>query len=334
MSGIVLKIPLLICLVGASLVLSGQEARQPITLHMDQAAMKEVLDRIEQQSDLSFSYNSRLVNKQEAVSIHVDQVPLESALQTLFRERGISFEIVERQIVLKRARGAMGEPGTPEKGDTASVPLKKFTLSGYVRDAGTGEVLIGATITVPGKAVGTISNGYGFYSLTLQEKAEAVLCTYVGYRTGSRSVGSMENRTIGFYLEKEPSAILEVTIYSGEGENLVRTARSSEERIDPESIRKMPALFGEKDVIKSLAAVPGIKFFGDGSTIFFVRGGGRDQNMITIDEAPLYNPTHLLGYFSTIIPDAIKDVKIYKGDFPANYGGRLSSLIDIRTKAT
>ena len=94
----------------------------------------------------------------------------------------------------------------------------------------------------------------------------------------------------------------------------------------------MPALFGEKDVIKSLAAIPGIKFFGDGSTIFYVRGGGRDQNMITIDEAPVYNPTHLLGFFSTIVPDAIKDVKIYKGDFPANYGGRLSSLIDIRTK--
>ena len=332
MSGIVIKIPLLICMVGVSLVLPGQEARQPITLQLDQVAMKEVLDRIEQQSDLSFSYNSRLIDKQEAVSIHVDQVSLETALQTLFQERGINFEIVERQIVLKRARGARGGPQTPETGDTASVPMKNYTLSGYVRDAVTGEVLIGATITVPGKAAGTISNGYGFYSLTLQEEADSLLCTFVGYRTGTRPVNAMGNQTIGFDLEKEPSAILEVTVYSGEGENLVRTSRSSEERIDPESIRKMPALFGEKDVIKSLAAVPGIKFYGDGSTIFFVRGGSRDQNMITIDEAPLYNPTHLLGYFSTIIPDAIKDVKIYKGDFPANYGGRLSSLIDIRTK--
>jgi hypothetical protein len=94
----------------------------------------------------------------------------------------------------------------------------------------------------------------------------------------------------------------------------------------------MPALFGEKDVIKSLAAIPGIKFYGDGSTIFFVRGGSRDQNLITIDEAPVYNPSHLLGFFSTVIPDAIKDIKVYKGDFPASQGGRLSSLVDIRTK--
>ncbi len=332
MSGVALKIPLLICLVGVSLVLYGQEAGRPITLHVDQVAMKEVMDRIEEQSDLSFSYNSRLINKQEAVTVHVDRVPLDTALQVIFQERGIRFEVVERQIVLKRVRGGRTETETPEGGDSASVPLDKYTLSGYVRDAGTGEVLIGATITVPGKATGTISNGYGFFSLTLQQEAEEVLCTYVGYRAGSLSKPSMENQTIRFDLEKEMTAIVEVTVYSDEGDNILRTARSSEERIDPESVRKMPALFGEKDVIKSLAAVPGIKFFGDGSTIFFVRGGSRDQNMITIDEAPLYNPTHLLGYFSTIIPDAVKDVKIYKGDFPANYGGRLSSLIDIRTK--
>jgi hypothetical protein len=133
-------------------------------------------------------------------------------------------------------------------------------------------------------------------------------------------------------MEKEVARLSEVTVYSSDRENLIRTSRSSVERINPESVRRMPALFGEKDVIKSLAAIPGIKFFGDGSTIFYVRGGARDQNMITIDEAPVYNPTHLLGFFSTVVPDAIKEVKVYKGDFPAIYGGRLSSLIDIRTK--
>jgi hypothetical protein len=124
----------------------------------------------------------------------------------------------------------------------------------------------------------------------------------------------------------------EVTVYSNDDANIVRTSRSSDDYIHPESVRRMPALFGEKDVIKSLAAVPGIKFMGDGSTIFYVRGGGRDQNLVTIDEAPVFNPTHLLGFFSTVVPDAVKDIKVYKGDFPANYGGRLSSLIDIRTK--
>jgi len=161
---------------------------------------------------------------------------------------------------------------------------------------------------------------------------ENLICSFVGYRQSNIPVSGVSNLNIHFKMEKELAKLKEVTVYSGDETNIVRTSRSSQERIRPESVRKMPALFGEKDVIKSLAAIPGIKFFGDGSTIFYVRGGGRDQNLITIDEAPVYNPTHLLGFFSTIVPDAIKDVKVYKGDFPANYGGRLSSLIDIRTK--
>lgn len=332
MSGLGLKISLLVCLLAAAPVLSGQEAMQRITLHFDERPMREVLDRIEEQSGLSFSYNSRLIDEDEAVTIHLDNATLREALATLFSERRIAFEVVERQVVLKRARRMKMKVEAALVRDSTGMGPVKFTVSGYVKDSGTGEVLIGATITIPGGVEGTITNNYGFYSMTLQREVEELLCTYVGYRNRAIPVSSGENQTLYLIMEKEVSYIREVTIYSDEVENIIRTTRSSEERITPESVRKMPALFGEKDVIKSLAAVPGIKFFGDGSTIFFVRGGGRDQNMITIDEAPVYNPTHLLGYFSTIVPDAIKDVKIYKGDFPANYGGRLSSLIDIRTK--
>ena len=327
-----LKISLLFCLLAAGFVLSGQDTTTRITLHFDHQSMKEVLDRIEKQSGLSFSYNSRLIDEEEEVSIHLDHVPLEEALSALFTGRRISFELVEQQVVLKRARRTKVKGDEASTVDSVAVVPEKFTLSGFVKDKRSGEVLIGATITIPGGAVGTISNSYGFYSLTLQQAVEDLLCTYVGYGKANSTIHSYEDQTLHFNMEKELSLIKEVNIYSGELDNIVRTTRSSEERINPESVRKMPALFGEKDVLKSLAAVPGVKFFGDGSTIFFVRGGGRDQNMITIDEAPVYNPTHLLGYFSTIIPDAIKDVKIYKGDFPANYGGRLSSLIDIRTK--
>ncbi|MBE9518347.1 MAG: carboxypeptidase-like regulatory domain-containing protein, partial [Bacteroidetes bacterium] len=332
MSGFGLKIALLFCLLAAGPVLSGQEHIPPITLHTDQVPMKEVLGQIEEQSGLSFSYNSRLIDPEEELSIHVDQVSLEEALSILFKGQRISFEVVEQQVVLKRARGRKVKEEAVELKDSTVVVEVKFTLSGFVKDSRTGEVLIGATITKAGGAVGTITNSYGFYSLTLQREVEELICTYVGYQKDIRAIHSPENQSVHFSMEKELTHIKEVSIYSDELENMIRTIRSSEERINPESVRKMPALFGEKDVIKSLAAVPGIKFFGDGSTIFFVRGGGRDQNMITIDEAPVYNPTHLLGYFSTVIPDAIKDVKIYKGDFPANYGGRLSSLIDIRTK--
>jgi len=332
MSGTGLKISLLICWLAAVLSLSGQGPQKSVTLHMDQQPMREVLDRIEEQSGLSFSYHSRIIDGDELLSIHLDHVPLEEALTELFRGRRISFEVLEQQVVLKRDRRNKSGKEAVEPEPAVNPDAVKFTLSGFVKDSRSGEVLIGATISTPGRLLGTITNSYGFYSLTLREKVSELHCSYVGYRMESLVLQKLEDQTADFILEKEVRHIKEVSVYSDELESIVRTTRSSEERINPESVRKMPALLGEKDVIKSLAAVPGVKFFGDGSTIFFVRGGGRDQNMITIDEAPIYNPTHLLGYFSTVIPDAIKDVKIYKGDFPANYGGRLSSLIDIRTK--
>ncbi len=313
-------------------LLEGQERNMLITLHVDKLPLREVLYRIEDQTNLSFSYSSRLFDDLETTSIHVDGDSLHKVLELLFERRKVRFEVVERQIVLKKTRRLNvridAAITSPEK---EGVPLQ-FTISGYVKDSRTGEVLIGATVSIPGGLEGTITNNYGFYSLTLRKEVEQLFCSYMGYRLLVIALKGKENQTMHFTMDKEVARLSEVTIISGEQDNIVRTSRSSEERINPDAVRKMPALFGEKDVIKSLAAIPGIKFFGDGSTIFYVRGGGRDQNMITIDEAPVYNPTHLLGFFSTIVPDAIKDVKIYKGDFPANYGGRLSSLIDIRTK--
>ena len=327
-----LKISLLLLLLCAADPLAAQQEHLPLTLHFDEKPMRTVLDSIEVQSGLSFSYSSRLIDEQELITIHLSQVNLEQALGELFRKRKVAFKVVERQIVLKRARRLRVDVQASVVADSSGVLPVRFTVSGYVKDALNGEVLIGATVTIPGGTVGTITNNYGFYSMTLRKEVRELLCSYVGYRNLAIPVHAVGNQTVHFTLEKEVAQLREVTIYSGEGENIIRTTRSSEEQLHPEAVRKMPALFGEKDVIKSLAAVPGIKFFGDGSTIFFVRGGSRDQNMITIDEAPVYNPTHLLGYFSTIVPDAVKDVTIYKGDFPANYGGRLSSLIDIRTK--
>lgn len=325
---------LLLAMQGFFCFISAQEAKtlEPLTIHVDHVPLREVLDLIEEQTGLSFSYSSRLIDDTREVSVHVDRVPLEKLLDQLFSEQRVRFEVVEKQIVLKKARRLKLEMSASLTATENEIIPVRFTISGYVRDALTGEVLIGATVTIPGGVVGTITNEYGFYSLTLRQQVEEVICSYVGYRQITIPVESSKNQTLHFTMEKEASRLSEVTVYSIDDASIIRTTRSSEERIHPESVRKMPALFGEKDVIKSLAAIPGIKFFGDGSTIFFVRGGGRDQNLITIDEAPVYNPTHLLGFFSTVVPDAIKDIKVYKGDFPANYGGRLSSLIDIRTK--
>jgi hypothetical protein len=313
-------------------VLAGQEQVGTITIDAVDMPVSWVMSRIEEQTSLSFSYNSRLIDPQKNVTIRADQISLDSALTLLFMNEKIRFEVVERQIVLKRARRLQVNLEAEAAFPDADQELFKFTINGYVKDARSGEVLIGATITIPGGMEGTITNEYGFYSLTLTREVKELFCSYVGYSHMVLPVGGKSNQILHFNMEKEAARLSEVTVYSSDAEQLIRTSRSSEEKIQPESVRKMPALFGEKDVIKSLAAIPGIKFFGDGSTIFYVRGGSRDQNLITIDEAPIYNPTHLLGFFSTILPDAVKDVKIYKGDFPANYGGRLSSLIDVRTK--
>jgi len=313
-------------------ILCGQDPQALISLNMEQEPLREILDEIESQSGYSFSYNSRLLEEEELVTIHVEKDSLSTVLDTLFAGKKLRFELLEQQIVLKRARRLKLEVKAGVQTEAAGDFSVQFTISGYVKDSRTGEVLIGATITIPGGAQGTITNNYGFYSLTLREAVDHLICSYVGYGQRMLPLTPHQDQIMHFVLEKEVARLSEVTIYSNDENNIVRTSRSSEERIHPESVRKMPALFGEKDVIKSLAAIPGVKFFGDGSTIFYVRGGARDQNMITIDEAPVYNPTHLLGCFSTIVPDAIKEVKIYKGDFPAVYGGRLSSLVDIRTK--
>jgi len=309
--------------------LGAQEGRKLYSVHMDDATLRQVFDKIEKESGLIFSYSTRLVDDQHVRSFHKDDLSLDELLNELFRQQKIDYKYIEKQIVLKRKRRKLVI--TTEEAAEDLVVAAPYTISGYVRDLSTGELLIGATIAVSDGTVGTISNNYGFFSLTLDRPVDSLLCSYVGYMTQARSVDQLD-RSLVFQLLERFNTIDEVVIIAEEAEDIIKTTRSSEQKIRPESVRKMPALFGEKDVIKSLATIPGVKFFGDGSTIFYVRGGSRDQNLITIDEAPVYSPSHLLGLFSTVVPDAVKEIKVYKGDFPANYGGKLSSLIDIRTK--
>jgi len=309
-----------------SIIALGQNQR--VSLHYNQAEVRTVLDDIEKQTGLIFSYSSRLVDDRTSVDISASRITIDSAMAVIFPDVPVRAVFMEQQIILKRERKKT-ESGI--RVEISKPDFHPFTVSGYVRDVATGEVLIGATVSVTGISVGTISNKYGFFSLTLDQPVDSLICTYVGYAKQVQSL-TRNNQVINFQLKEHLQSIVEVVIYSDEKLDEIRTTRSSEQKIRPEAVRKMPALFGEKDVIKSLAAIPGIKFYGDGSTIFYVRGGSRDQNYVTIDEAPVYNPMHLLGFFSTVVPDAVKDIQVYKGDFPANYGGRLSSLVDIRTK--
>ena len=208
----------------------------------------------------------------------------------------------------------------------------KVSVSGYVRDAANGEGLIGANVVILEEGTGTITNTDGYYSLTLDPGFYTLAYSYVGYVTVTRPVNLGSDQVIHIELEESYLALEEVTV-TAEGTNAnITRVETGTTQLPIQSINKIPALLGEVDVIKAIQLLPGVQMTSEGSSGFSVRGGARDQNLILLDEAPVYNASHLLGFFSVFNNDAIKDVKLYKGDIPASSGGRLSSLLDIRMK--
>jgi hypothetical protein len=209
----------------------------------------------------------------------------------------------------------------------------RITLSGTVQDASSGENLSGATVRVrelPG--VGTGANAYGFYSLTVPAGSYTLEASFVGFATQTRMLTVSASQRLDFKLTPGGSELSEVVV-TGRGSAVpISQAQMGVEQLDVKQIAKVPVLFGEKDIIKTMTLLPGVKSAGEGSSGISVRGGAVDQNLILLDEAPVYNASHLLGFFSTFNSDAIKDVTIFKGGMPAQYGGRLSSVVDIRMK--
>jgi len=209
---------------------------------------------------------------------------------------------------------------------------KKLTISGHVKDAATGELLLGATIYVAEANAGVITNSYGFYSISLPPGTYSLRYSYVGYRSVQREVNLSANLVLDISLETALSELGEVEITGRRTDENVRAPEMSVVKLDVKTISRIPALLGEVDVIKAIQLLPGVQATSEGSSGFSVRGGNSDQNLIILDEATVYNASHLMGFFSVFNNDAIKDVTLYKGDIPAAYGGRLSSLLDVRMK--
>lgn len=211
-----------------------------------------------------------------------------------------------------------------------SFAQQKYTISGTIKDKSTGETLIGATIVLVGKGGSVVlSNNYGFYSITAPENNYTLVASFSGYITDSIPINLHEDIVKMINMEPGGKALSEVVVMAKGSDNITQTFPGIQ-KVSMNEIKDVPVLFGEKDVLKTIQLLPGIKSAGDGNTGFFVRGGAADQNLILLDEATVYNASHLLGFFSTFNSDAIKDVTIYKGDMPAQYGGRLASLLDIK----
>lgn len=206
------------------------------------------------------------------------------------------------------------------------------TLSGYLKNKANGEALIGATVFIPELKTGVISNSYGFYSISVRPGAYTVNFSFIGYQTQTPFVNLTSSKQMNIMLEEDTKQIDEVVVTGEKKNRNVENLQMSMEKVQVKMIRKLPSFMGEVDVIKSITLLPGIQNGGEGSSGLYVRGGGPDENLMILDEAPVYNASHLLGFFSVFNSDAINDVQVYKGGIPAEYGGKASSVIDIRMK--
>lgn len=216
---------------------------------------------------------------------------------------------------------------------STSLFSQKYTLSGSVKDGDNGEDMIGATVLVqelPG--TGTTTNVYGYYSLTLDKGKYTITYQFIGFDPISFNIDLNENITQNVELGTSGLQIDEVVITAERADENVQSTNMSVTKLDPRDVELIPVLFGERDLLKTIQLTPGVKSAGEGNSGFYVRGGGIDQNLILLDEAPVYNASHLLGFFSVFNSDAIKDLTLYKGGIPAEYGGRASSVMDIIMK--
>lgn len=209
---------------------------------------------------------------------------------------------------------------------------EKFTLKGTIKDSNTNETLIGASVIIKDLQTGTITNEYGFFSITLQSGIYNVEISYVGYKSVIQNVELSKNTTLNLALIEDTQSLDEVVIKENREKVNLKRPQMSVNALSINTIKQIPVVLGEVDVVKAITLLPGVTNAGEGSSGFNVRGGAVDQNLILLDEATIYNSSHLFGFFSVFNPDAIKDLKLYKGGIPAKYGGRVASVLDIYQK--
>ena len=207
-----------------------------------------------------------------------------------------------------------------------------YTLSGNIVDSENGEVLIGATVYIKELQSGTAANDYGFYSLTIPAGDYRVIYSFMGYESRTFQIKLDFNFRQDVELDIASKDLDEVVVLGRRPDENIRSPEMSVARLSIKEVRTIPVLFGEQDILKTIQLLPGVQSAGEGSTGYYVRGGDAGQNLILLDEAPVYNPSHLLGFFSIFNSDAISDVKLYKGGVPAEFGGRISSVLDVRMK--
>lgn len=215
-------------------------------------------------------------------------------------------------------------------GVSFSFSQKNITISGHIKSAESGEDLINASVYVEELKSGTVTNVYGFYSLTIPPGMYNLKFSFMGYEPEIQEINLTESQTIDIELAEKDLQIEDVVVTGEKADANVKNTEMSVVKLNPKELKVVPVMFGEQDILKTLQLMPGVKSAGEGQSGFYVRGGSADQNLIILDEAPVYNASHLMGFFSVFNSDAVKDMKLYKGNAPAEYGGRLSSVLDVQ----
>lgn len=292
-----------------------------ITYASNEEPLEEVLSAIERKYKLAFYYNPTDIAS-KIISNDSEGVTLDDFMTALLSDTGLGYEIKNEQVIIYNKKKGLGHNDI----------IEQHTISGYITDAETTESLIGATVFALEVGLGTVTNEYGFYSLTLPAGAHTMDVSYLGYNSNQQGINLTEDQSTEVKLST--GAIIEEVVITATTsvEPIQQRTQMSQFTLPIEKLESIPVILGEEDLMKSMQLLPGVKGGSEGTSGIFVRGGSQDQNLILLDGVPLYNPAHVLGLFSVFNSDAIKSVTLTKGAHPARYGGRLSSVVDVRMK--
>ncbi len=289
-----------------------------VSINKNNVSLEEILNEVEKQTNYLFIYNNE-VNLEQKVSVKVAGKTIKTMLDDLFSKTGITYSMEENHIILYRNKST--NPGQID------AIKKTITISGLVLDKA-GEPIIGANVVVKGTIKGAVTDLSGAFKIAADSKA-ILEVTYIGYLKCEIPVENKKNLKI--VLTEDSRNLDEVVVTAKTVDENVASVTMGVEKLSIGQIRKMPSLMGEVDIIKAIQLLPGVQTSGEGGSGFSVRGGSPDQNLILLDNTTVYNASHLMGFFSVFNNDVINDLELYKGDLPLKYGGRLSSLLDIKT---
>lgn len=308
---------LLMCVVILTTSIYAQNKEVRLNINIRNATLESFVKQLENATGFSFVYGEE-VKLTRRINLEARQQTISEILQRAFENEPIKFEISGKHILLYKRT----DPQKPVS--------RKYTISGYVTDGASSETLIGANILESRRSTGTATNPFGFYTLTLPEGEAELTFSYLGYESRRSRFELTKDTLLNIPLTSN-NLLAEVVVLSDKHEAGLQSTAMGAHEIPMAQIRSTPSILGEADLLKTIQLLPGVQAGMEGFSGMYVRGGGPDQNLVLLDGIPVYNADHMLGIFSIFTPDAVKNTTLFKSSFPARYGGRLSSIVDVRT---